>query len=160
MIYLKRILAISLQGHTYTAYAMGAGYQYLQCWHCSSDTRGAEDFCGTEFKESNIPTDLLAERNLSVIRHCNSTIHSDHERAVCRKTIEEMNGKTITKRFCYYTNKSDPLDHCNTEITEKNVRRIFCQDCLSDKCNGAHKNDLNIMAATSITLVTAKMFLA
>uniref|UniRef100_A0A1B0FFL9 Protein sleepless n=1 Tax=Glossina morsitans morsitans TaxID=37546 RepID=A0A1B0FFL9_GLOMM len=137
-----------------------AGYQHLQCWHCSSDTKGAEDFCDTEFKESNIPTDLLAERNLSVIRVCNSTIHSEHERAVCRKTIEEMNGKTVTKRFCYYTNKSDPLDHCNTEIIEKNVRRIFCQDCLSDKCNAAHKHDLNKMAATSITLIIAKIFLA
>uniref|UniRef100_A0A1A9ZFI5 Protein sleepless n=1 Tax=Glossina pallidipes TaxID=7398 RepID=A0A1A9ZFI5_GLOPL len=112
-----------------------AGYQHLQCWHCSSDTKGAEDFCDTEFKESNIPTDLLAERNL-------------------------MNGKTVTKRFCYYTNKSDPLDHCNTEIIEKNVRRIFCQDCLSDKCNAAHKHDLNKMAATSITLIIAKIFLA
>lgn len=61
----------------------------LQCWHCSSDTIGAEDFCGDEFKEDNIPTESLKERNLSVLRNCNSSIASEHERAVCRKTVED-----------------------------------------------------------------------
>lgn len=62
---------------------------HLQCWHCSSDTIGAESFCGRDFKESNIPNDQFKERNISVVRYCNSTIHSEHERAVCRKIIEE-----------------------------------------------------------------------
>ncbi|XP_037711448.1 uncharacterized protein LOC119548330 [Drosophila subpulchrella] len=111
--------------------------QHLQCWHCSSDTIGAEDFCDVTFQEDNIPTDLIKERNINLLRSCNSTINSDHERAVCRKTVEENNGKLITKRFCYYTNKSDPVELCNITSPEKNVRRIFCQDCLTDRCNGA-----------------------
>lgn len=48
------------------------------------------------------------------------------------------NGKLITKRFCYYTNKSDPVELCNITSPEKNVRRIFCEDCLTDRCNGAY----------------------
>jgi len=63
--------------------------QHLQCWHCSSDTIGAEDFCDVTFQEDNIPTDLIKERNINLLRSCNSTINSDHERAVCRKTVEE-----------------------------------------------------------------------
>lgn len=47
------------------------------------------------------------------------------------------NGKLVTKRFCYYTNKSDPVELCNVTSPEKNVRRIFCEDCLTDRCNGA-----------------------
>ncbi|EDW46396.1 uncharacterized protein LOC6618209 [Drosophila sechellia] len=110
---------------------------HLQCWHCSSDTIGAEDFCDVTFQEDNIPTDLIKERNINLLRSCNGTINSDHERAVCRKTVEENNGKLITKRFCYYTNKSDPVELCNITSPEKNVRRIFCEDCLTDRCNGA-----------------------
>ncbi|XP_073822361.1 target of wit [Musca autumnalis] len=109
----------------------------LQCWHCSSDTVGAEEFCGEVFNEDNIPVDLLKERNLSVLRACNSSIKSEHERPVCRKTVEEINGQTVTKRFCYYTNKSDTLTHCMDDPTEKNVHRVFCEDCLTEKCNGA-----------------------
>jgi len=41
------------------------------------------------FQEDNIPTDLIKERNINLLRSCNSTINSDHERAVCRKTVEE-----------------------------------------------------------------------
>ncbi|EDV33409.1 uncharacterized protein Dana_GF20964 [Drosophila ananassae] len=111
---------------------------HLQCWHCSSDTYGAEDFCDVTFQEDNIPNDLIRERNINLLRTCNSTINSDHERPVCRKTVEENNGKIITKRFCYYTNKSDAVDLCNITTPDKNVRRIFCQDCLTDRCNGAY----------------------
>ncbi|XP_030555446.1 uncharacterized protein LOC115758808 [Drosophila novamexicana] len=112
-------------------------HQHLQCWHCSSDTIGAEDFCDVTFQEDNIPTDLIKERNINLLRSCNSSINSDHERPVCRKTVEEYNGKIITKRFCYYTNKSDPVELCNVTTPEKNVRRIFCEDCLTDRCNGS-----------------------
>ncbi|KAH8249515.1 hypothetical protein KR032_010149 [Drosophila birchii] len=112
--------------------------QHLECWHCSSDTIGSEDFCDVTFQEDNIPTDLIRERNINLLRSCNSTIHSDHERPVCRKTVEENKGKIITKRFCYYTNKSDPVELCNITSPEKNGRRIFCEDCLTDRCNGAY----------------------
>ncbi|SPP79594.1 uncharacterized protein LOC117581802 [Drosophila guanche] len=124
------------------AWHISAGHEqqqqrHLQCWHCSSDTIGAEDFCDVTFQEDNIPTELIKERNINLLRSCNSTINSDHERPVCRKTVEENNGKIITKRFCYYTNKSDPVELCNVTSPEKNVRRIFCEDCLTDRCNGA-----------------------
>ncbi|XP_036329265.1 uncharacterized protein LOC118741404 [Rhagoletis pomonella] len=110
----------------------------LECWHCSSETIGAEDFCDVTFDEDNIPKpEVMKEHNISVLRNCSSTTHSEHERPVCRKTVEEINGKTITKRFCYYTNKSDSLEHCMEEPTENNVKRIFCQDCLADQCNGS-----------------------
>ncbi|KAH8377234.1 hypothetical protein KR093_004333, partial [Drosophila rubida] len=111
--------------------------QHLQCWHCSSETSGAEDFCDVTFQEDNIPHELIKERNIKLLRTCNSTINSDHERPVCRKTVEESNGKVITKRFCYYTNKADPVHLCNMTSPEKNVHRIFCEDCLTDRCNGA-----------------------
>jgi len=29
------------------------------------------------------------------------------------------------------------VELCNITSPEKNVRRIFCQDCLTDRCNGA-----------------------
>ncbi|XP_034100604.1 uncharacterized protein LOC117565549 [Drosophila albomicans] len=109
----------------------------LQCWHCSSETAGAEDFCDVTFQEDNIPQELIKERNINLLRTCNSSINSDHERPVCRKTVEESNGKVITKRYCYYTNKADPLYLCNMTSPDKNVRRIFCEDCLEDSCNGA-----------------------
>uniref|UniRef100_A0A1I8P5N0 Protein sleepless n=1 Tax=Stomoxys calcitrans TaxID=35570 RepID=A0A1I8P5N0_STOCA len=119
----------------------------LQCWHCSSDTAGAENFCGEEFSEDSIPWDLMKERNLSAMRSCSSTIKSEHERPVCRKTIEEINGKTVVKRFCYYTNKSDTLNHCMDDPTEKNVRRVFCEDCLTEKCNGATMMGGNVLTS-------------
>jgi len=28
--------------------------QPLKCWHCASDTKGAEDFCDVTFQEDNI----------------------------------------------------------------------------------------------------------
>lgn len=61
----------------------------LQCWHCSSDTVGSEEFCDEVFQEDKIPSELLKERNLSALRACNSSIKSEHERPVCRKTVEE-----------------------------------------------------------------------
>lgn len=152
-----------------------AAEPFLQCWHCSSDTIGAEDFCGTEFRESDIP-DLLKERNISILRSCNSTINSEHERAVCRKTIEKskytitmtlifemkrikttsspVNGKEVVKRFCYYTNKSDTVDHCIKEPTEKNVVRIYCEDCLTDKCNLASKYNISLSIFILSSLIT------
>ncbi|XP_023308592.2 uncharacterized protein LOC111690354 [Lucilia cuprina] len=151
-----KVMIISLVILT-VVYKIKAAEPYLQCWHCSSDTHGSEDFCGNEFKESNIP-DSLKERNISVMRSCNSTINSEHERAVCRKTIEEINGKQVVKRFCYYTNKSDTLDHCRNEPTEKNVNRVFCEDCLTDKCNNAFKFDISWSILFSATLLT--LFLA
>ncbi|KAH8419267.1 hypothetical protein KR222_002060 [Zaprionus bogoriensis] len=121
-----------------TAYNIQANeHQPLQCWHCSSDTIGAEDFCDVTFQEDNIPTDLIKMHNINLLRTCNSTINSDHERPVCRKTVEEINGKIITKRFCYYTNKSDLVHLCNSTNQEKNVQRLFCEDCLTDRCNGS-----------------------
>ncbi|XP_039952128.1 uncharacterized protein LOC120769279 [Bactrocera tryoni] len=112
----------------------------LECWHCSSETIGAEDFCKESFDEDGIPDEeMRREHNINVLRNCSSTTNSEHEQAVCRKTVEEINGKVVTKRFCYYTNKSDSLDRCMEEPTEKNVVRIFCQDCQKDRCNGAGK---------------------
>ncbi|XP_068151263.1 UPAR/Ly6 domain-containing protein twit [Drosophila tropicalis] len=122
--------------------------RHLQCWHCSSDTVGAEDFCDVTFQEDSIPEDFIRERNINLLRSCNSTINSDHEKAVCRKTVEEgANGKYITKRFCYYTNKSDPLELCNVTSPDKNVRRIFCEDCTTDRCNSA-EHLMGIMIVT------------
>ncbi|XP_012156904.1 uncharacterized protein LOC101460307 [Ceratitis capitata] len=110
----------------------------LECWHCSSETSGAEDFCGVTFDEDSVPSsEMMKEHNFNVLRNCSSTTHSEHERPVCRKTVEEINGKVVTKRFCYYTNKSDSLDRCMEEPTENNVVRIFCQDCQADRCNSA-----------------------
>ncbi|XP_065357478.1 UPAR/Ly6 domain-containing protein twit [Calliphora vicina] len=151
-----KVMIISLVILT-AVYKIKAVESHLQCWHCGSDTIGAEDFCGNEFMESNIP-DLLKDRNISVLRSCNSTINSEHERAVCRKTIEKINGKEVVKRFCYYTSKSDALDHCKNEPTEKNVRRDFCEDCLTDKCNDAFKFNISwsiFLTATLLTLLLA-----
>lgn len=112
----------------------------LECWHCSSETIGAEKFCKESFDEDGIPDpEVRKEHNINVLRNCSSTTNSEHERAVCRKTVEEINGKPVTKRFCYYTNKSDSMDRCMEEPTEKNVVRIFCQDCPTDRCNGVGK---------------------
>ncbi|XP_017848071.1 uncharacterized protein LOC108603622 [Drosophila busckii] len=113
-------------------------HQALQCWHCSSATVGSDGFCGVTFQEDNIPYEQLKESNSNPLRTCNSSINSDHERPVCRKTVDETNdGKLITKRFCYYTNKSDPVELCNMTKPDNNMRRIFCEDCLSDRCNGS-----------------------
>lgn len=131
----------------------------LQCWHCASDTKGAEDFCDVTFQEDNIPQDLIKERNINLLRTCNSTINSDHERPVCRKTVEETNGKIITKRYCYYTNKSDAVDLCNMTSPEKNVRRIFCEDCLTDRCNGAARMAA-IFAAILLPILAMANYLA
>ncbi|XP_053959747.1 uncharacterized protein LOC129249264 [Anastrepha obliqua] len=128
----------------------------LECWHCSSETIGAEDFCDVTFDEDNIPRpEVMKEHNISVLRNCSSTTHSEHERPVCRKTVEEINGKTITKRFCYYTNKSDSLEHCMEELTENNVKRIFCQDCLTDQCNGGGQQFVSWLSQL-LPLVLAK----
>ncbi|KAM7352333.1 target of wit [Cochliomyia hominivorax] len=150
-----KIMIISLIVLT-AVYKSKAAESTLKCWHCSSDTIGAEDFCGNEFKESNIP-DLLKERNISVLRSCNSTINSEHERAVCRKTIEEINGKYVVKRFCYYTSKSDTVDHCRNEPTEKNVHRIYCEDCLTDKCNAAFKFNISLNIVITFTLLSLSL---
>ncbi|CAD6999472.1 unnamed protein product [Ceratitis capitata] len=97
----------------------------LECWHCSSETSGAEDFCGVTFDEDSVPSsEMMKEHNFNVLRNCSSTTHSEHERPVCRKTVEEINGKVVTKRFCYYTNKSDSLDRCMEDPPRNNVVRI------------------------------------
>ncbi|XP_037927212.1 uncharacterized protein LOC119661797, partial [Teleopsis dalmanni] len=128
----------------------------LECWHCSSDTIGSKDFCDTTFQEDNIPTEILKDRRISVSRHCNNTINSMHERAVCRKTVEKINGETITKRFCYYTNKSDPLDHCQKDPTESSVQRIFCEDCETNKCNSAKKMGV-MLGGVVLPVLVAKL---
>uniref|UniRef100_T1H4J0 Protein quiver n=1 Tax=Megaselia scalaris TaxID=36166 RepID=T1H4J0_MEGSC len=62
----------------------------LHCWQCSSDTLGAEDFCGEVFKKDSIPEDVQRRNYLDVTKHCNSSgIHSEFLIPVCRKTVEE-----------------------------------------------------------------------
>ncbi|XP_030383325.1 uncharacterized protein LOC115630803 isoform X2 [Scaptodrosophila lebanonensis] len=90
------------------------------------------------------------------MRSCNSSINSDHERAVCRKIVEDSNGKRITKRFCYYTNKSDPVELCNVTSTEKNVQRIFCEDCMTNLCNAGTQLASMLGAFLFPTLALAK----
>ncbi|XP_075153320.1 target of wit [Haematobia irritans] len=147
------IFAVFIMTAVLKVKAAGVPNTPLVCWHCSSDTVGADEFCGSEFDEDKIPADYMKERNLNAGRFCNSTINSEQERPVCRKTIEEINGKMVTKRFCYYTNKSDDLKYCMNDPTEKNINRIFCEDCLTEKCNGARK----MVGGSALTLIAVFM---
>ncbi|KAL5279650.1 hypothetical protein ACFFRR_003943 [Megaselia abdita] len=116
------------------------GSNALQCWTCSSETIGAENFCGEIFREQNIPEDIKKRNYLDVTKVCNKTgIHSDFIIPVCRKTVEEniLDGKITVKRFCYFTNKSDSLDQCKMDTIDQGVKRTFCQDCTTDRCNTA-----------------------
>ncbi|XP_067625927.1 UPAR/Ly6 domain-containing protein twit [Eurosta solidaginis] len=152
-----KIILVAICCILLTHYSQANPPKQLACWHCSSETIGAEDFCDITFDEDNIPRqEMMKEHNISVLRNCTSTTHSDHERPVCRKTVEKINGKTITKRFCYYTNKSDSLEHCMEEPTENNVERIFCQDCLTDQCNGVGQQ-LATWLSQLLPIVLAKL---
>ncbi|XP_055839820.1 uncharacterized protein LOC129907566 [Episyrphus balteatus] len=124
----------------------------LECYHCSSETIGSEQFCGRTFQKDSIP-ETLDKYNLSVVRSCTST--SEHLIPTCRKTVEEKNGNTITKRFCFYTNKSDSI-FCNEP---HDGSRVFCQDCFTDKCNSAPHLFAQQLGFIFIPLLVAKVTL-
>lgn len=69
-----------------------------------------------------------------------------------------VDGKVSVKRYCYFTNKSDPLDLCKQDKTEgENIRRLFCQDCTTDKCNSASLFESSILLAP-IVLISKLLF--
>ncbi|XP_055920345.1 uncharacterized protein LOC129951969 [Eupeodes corollae] len=124
----------------------------LECYHCSSETIGSEQFCGQVFREDKIP-ETLERYNLSVVRSCTST--SEHLIPTCRKIEEKRNGNIITKRFCFYTNKSDSI-FCNEP---HDGSREFCQDCFTNKCNSASQLIAQQLGFILIPLLIAKVTL-
>ncbi|XP_037927616.1 uncharacterized protein LOC119662132 [Teleopsis dalmanni] len=106
----------------------------LRCWRCSTDVSNGE-FCNDPFQPEFI-TDQ--QRYWSYVNCTYSVgVKSVNARPVCKKLVQEVYGKRVTSRSCFYEDMDDAPDKCARENTSSYIKTIFCQTCNTDGCNGA-----------------------
>ncbi|XP_005183201.1 uncharacterized protein LOC131800552 [Musca domestica] len=105
----------------------------LKCWRCSTDVSNGE-FCNDPFDPNGI-TDQ--QRYWSYV-NCtyNVGFKAVNARPVCKKLVQEVYGKRVISRSCFYEDIDDPADKCARDTTSSYIKTVFCETCNSDGCNG------------------------
>ncbi|XP_004524804.1 uncharacterized protein LOC101450536 [Ceratitis capitata] len=106
----------------------------LKCWRCSTDVSNG-GFCDDPFDPEFISDQ---QRYWSYVNCSYSTnFKSVNARPVCKKLVQEVYGKRVISRSCFYEDYDDSSDRCGHETTSSYIKTVFCQTCNTDGCNGA-----------------------
>ncbi|XP_055376057.1 uncharacterized protein LOC129608525 isoform X2 [Condylostylus longicornis] len=132
----------------------------LKCWRCSSDaTNGA--FCSDPF-DPEIITDQ--QKYWSYV-NCTYPYNFNQQsanviRPVCKKLVQEIYGKVVVSRSCFYEDISEAPEKCYLDNFPSYVRTIYCQTCPTDGCNTAPSVESSpIFALMLIPIAIAKILL-
>ncbi|XP_037805949.1 uncharacterized protein LOC119600023 [Lucilia sericata] len=116
-----------------TVLCLNTAEAVLKCWRCSTDVSNGE-FCNDPFDPYSI-TDQ--QRYWSYVNCTYSVgVKSVNARPVCKKLVQEVYGKRVIARSCFYEDVDDPADKCARDTTSSYIKTVFCQTCSSDGCNG------------------------
>ncbi|XP_030383327.1 uncharacterized protein LOC115630804 [Scaptodrosophila lebanonensis] len=116
------------------ALCFNAADAVLRCWRCSTDVSNGE-FCNDPFQPDSISEQ---QRYWSYVNCTYSVgVKSVNARPVCKKLVQEVYGKRVISRSCFYEDMDDPADKCAMDTTSSYIKTVFCRTCTSDGCNGA-----------------------
>ncbi|KAH8262702.1 hypothetical protein KR026_007475 [Drosophila bipectinata] len=105
----------------------------LRCWRCSTDVSNGE-FCNDPFEPSTISEQ---QRYWSYVNCTYSVgVKSVNARPVCKKLVQEVYGKRVVSRSCFYEDVDDPSDKCAMDQTSSYIKTVYCRTCTTDGCNG------------------------
>ncbi|KAH8419266.1 hypothetical protein KR222_002061, partial [Zaprionus bogoriensis] len=106
----------------------------LRCWRCSTDVSNGE-FCNDPFQPDSISEQ---QRYWSYVNCTYSVgVKSVNARPVCKKLVQEVYGKRVISRSCFYEDVDDPADKCAMVTTSSYIKTIYCHTCTTDGCNAA-----------------------
>ncbi|ALC39566.1 CG31676, partial [Drosophila busckii] len=106
----------------------------LRCWRCSTDVSNGE-FCNDPFQPDSISEQL---RYWSYVNCTNSVgVKSVNARPVCKKLVQEVYGKRVISRSCFYEDVDDSPDKCAMDTTSSYIKTVYCRTCTTDGCNAA-----------------------
>ncbi|KRG03411.1 uncharacterized protein LOC6577351 isoform X2 [Drosophila mojavensis] len=106
----------------------------LRCWRCSTDVSNGE-FCNDPFQSESISEQ---QRYWSYVNCTYSVgVKSVNARPVCKKLVQEVYGKRVISRSCFYEDVDDPADKCAMDTTSSYIKTIYCRTCTTDGCNSA-----------------------
>ncbi|KAJ6635915.1 hypothetical protein Bhyg_14501 [Pseudolycoriella hygida] len=101
----------------------------IYCWNCASDN---DAFCRDPFEE---PAHILGQNGDMKFDDC-SVFETTSKKAVCMKTKEFENGRTVLRRQCGYAKVGvSPAQLKKDCLSEYN--RLSCDICDTSGCNGA-----------------------
>ncbi|KAL9924076.1 uncharacterized protein LOC119635256 [Glossina fuscipes] len=107
--------------------------EILRCWRCSTDVSNGE-FCNDPFNPNSISDQ---QRYWSYVNCTYSAgVKSVNARPVCKKLVQEVYGKHVITRSCFYEDMDDPADKCARDTTSSYIKTTFCETCNSNGCNG------------------------
>ncbi|XP_067623005.1 UPAR/Ly6 domain-containing protein twit [Eurosta solidaginis] len=105
----------------------------LKCWRCSTDVSNGV-FCDDPFDPEFISDQ---QRYWSYVNCSYSAgFKSVNARPVCKKLVQEVYGKRVITRSCFYEDFDDTSDRCGHETSSSYIKTVFCQTCSTDGCNG------------------------
>ncbi|XP_055920588.1 uncharacterized protein LOC129952157 [Eupeodes corollae] len=115
-------------------FSFNAADAILKCWRCSTDVSNGE-FCNDPFDPESISEQ---QRYWSYVNCSYSVgVKSVNTRPVCKKLVQEVYGKQVISRSCFYEDIDEPADRCSRDTTSSYVRTLYCRTCTTDGCNGS-----------------------
>ncbi|EDW29224.1 GL18525 [Drosophila persimilis] len=113
---------------------LNAASGVLRCWRCSTDVSNGE-FCNDPFQPDSISEQ---QRYWSYVNCTYSVgVKSVNARPVCKKLVQEVYGKRVISRSCFYEDMDDPADKCAMDQTSSYIKTVYCRTCTTDGCNGS-----------------------
>ncbi|TDG44840.1 hypothetical protein AWZ03_008737 [Drosophila navojoa] len=125
---------VLLLGLLSLALSLSTASGVLRCWRCSTDVSNGE-FCNDPFQSESISEQ---QRYWSYVNCTYSVgVKSVNARPVCKKLVQEVYGKRVISRSCFYEDVDDPADKCAMDTTSSYIKTIYCRTCTTDGCNSA-----------------------
>ncbi|XP_062141837.1 uncharacterized protein LOC133849763 [Drosophila sulfurigaster albostrigata] len=125
---------VLLLGLFVLAINLNAASAVLRCWRCSTDVSNGE-FCNDPFQPDTISEQ---QRYWSYV-NCTYSVgaKSMNTRPVCKKLVQEVYGKRVIARSCFYEDMDDPADKCAMDTTSSYTKTVYCRTCTTDGCNSS-----------------------
>ncbi|XP_017082534.2 LOW QUALITY PROTEIN: uncharacterized protein LOC108115541 [Drosophila eugracilis] len=105
----------------------------LRCWRCSTDVSNGE-FCNDPF----MPETISEQQRYWSYVNCTYSVgaKSVNARPVCKKLVQEVYGKRVISRSCFYEDMDDSPNKCANDQTSSYIKTVYCRTCTTDGCNG------------------------
>ncbi|XP_064538991.1 UPAR/Ly6 domain-containing protein twit isoform X1 [Drosophila montana] len=126
--------SVLLLGLLSLALSLDTASGVLRCWRCSTDVSNGE-FCNDPFQSDSISEQ---QRYWSYVNCTYSVgVKSVNARPVCKKLVQEVYGKRVISRSCFYEDVDDAPDKCAMDTTSSYIKTVYCRTCTTDGCNSA-----------------------